>query len=339
MSCLPLSCFGGLFQRKKMRELKISGPLEIAAETAQAPRISKLPLELHPSALRSPTASTFHGSGNTGVGLRSPGLRRFGPSTPSFPPPVYNSGTTTPREPLRTRLGPSISVTTPGRSEFRATAPRTPYTPKYFTEVVDDLRLSDEKGSSDYLRLPPTIDFDATPRIHKIFKILSPPPTKLTFTQAVRKPTPSEKPTTPSLTSRISRRLSKRWGGGGSSHKNYNHIPRQPEMQQQYQHQAQGPSESPAATPEAPPVPPLPISSHPLSARNGLGQCLTTRMPNGQTQAVTMVPQLTLSVPANQHPSRNSEPTPIEASPVCDPWRHTTGEIEGLSDRHQAWML
>ncbi|EPS35196.1 hypothetical protein H072_11514 [Dactylellina haptotyla CBS 200.50] len=322
MSCLPLACFGTLFQRRKKRELSISGPLE----TAPGPRLSQLPIDAQPS-VQSPTGSSF------GSSLRSPGLHRpLGPNSPAFPPPIYNTSTVN-RRPGRSR-NPSISVNTPARSEFRV--PRTPHTPNLFT--TDELRFSDEK-SRDFPNSPPMIDLDTTPRIHKIFRLLSPPASKVTFTQAVREPAKPAKQTNENILHRVSKRLS-RWG---SSHQNrsYTNLASPPAMAEKshlYPEQPPIPKKYipiPEPLPTPSPPPPALLPAPPRAAKNGLG--LTTR-PGGQTKPVVMVPHLTLAVPSN--PSlRNRDATPIEASPVCDPWRHTTAEIEGLSDRHQAWML
>ncbi|KAF3914135.1 hypothetical protein AA313_de0207769 [Arthrobotrys entomopaga] len=339
--CLPLGCFGRIFQRRRQQEkLQISGPMEVAAA---APRSAQLAIEMPPPSFRS-----VNGGGPFGPGIRSPGFPIYTQDQGlTFPPPVYNR-TIPSRRNISTPPPPSISVTTPGRSEFTVASPTT-QTSTFLT--TDSLRfLDDEKPASrEYpaTTTPGIINLDTTPRIHKIFKILSPPPTKVTFTQAIREPTTNKpKQTNEGLLNRVSRRLS-RWGSIHSN-KSYTHLP------SQSQGSGGGIMYEKAYEQEPlPPQPPLPKKyvqiPHPLpppapvptgrAVRNGggLGSCLTTR----DNKPIAMVPALKLEVPANRggHGGRQSEPTPIEASPVCDPWRHTTAEIEGLSDRHQAWML
>ncbi|RVD81978.1 uncharacterized protein DFL_009822 [Arthrobotrys flagrans] len=326
------SCFGRIFKRRK--NMKISAPMETTP----------------PLSVKTPNLSKFGAQASSGP--RSPNL-------------VYSNnnsrGSIISRRPNVTNSNPTISVTTPGATPFPLTSPQVP---NFFTKSSssstsqEEIYLTDEKknsSSSEFPRTPGTFDFDATPRIHRVFKILSPPPTKLTFTEAVR-PEPVIEPRK-SMASRISKRLSRRWTGKNVNFDNTNTnisvtsppTPRNlgnprstPEMcySPQYIPRVSYETSLPSSprvytTPLSPP--PIP-SSLPPSARNGLGQCLTTRLPNGEVKPVTMVPQLKLSVPMISR-VQAFDATPIEASPVCDPWGHRKEEIEGMSDRHQAWLL
>ncbi|KAK6534964.1 hypothetical protein TWF281_006264 [Arthrobotrys megalospora] len=330
------SCFGGIFKRRK-KGMKISGPMET---TPEAPRlVSRRTVEIPPSSMKTPTLSTF---GEKAAGPRSPNLQIYNNNN--------NRGSIVSRRPNVTNSNPTISVTTPGTTSFPITSPQVP---NFFTKSSsseEEIYLTDEKknsSSSEYPRTPGTFDFDATPRIHKIFKIISPPPTKLTFTEAVRpEPVVVAQPKK-SMASRISKRFSRRW-----TNKSYNHIatsspsPNIPQLQStpqmpyspQYPPRSSYETSLPSPHVYTTPLSPPPIPSLPPSARNGLGQCLTTRLPNGEVKPVTMVPKLKLAVPMISR-AQATDATPIEASPVCDPWRHRKEEIEGLSDRHQAWML
>ncbi|KAK6362294.1 hypothetical protein TWF730_005990 [Orbilia blumenaviensis] len=340
------SCLGGIFKRRKNK--KTSNPAET---TPEGPRPSRrhASRNILPSSIKVPAASAV-------------GAQASGPRSPNL---VYSNnhsrGSIVSRRPNVTNSNPTISVTTPGASSFPLTSPQVPH---FFTksstsskeEELEISYLADEKknsSSSEFTRAG-TFDFDATPRFHRIFKILSPPATKLTFTEAVRpEPEPAVEERK-SMASRISKRLSRRWPNKAvdSDCDNIHPIPSpvpspSPSPQQMPQMQmcsnpqylifaSYGAPQSPHVytTPLSPP----PIPCLPPSARNGLGQCLTTRLPNGETKPVTMVPQLKLSVPmVPRMPAMES--TPIEASPVCDPWRHKMEEIDGMSDRHQAWML
>ncbi|KAK6542858.1 hypothetical protein TWF694_006797 [Orbilia ellipsospora] len=318
--CLPLSCFGRIFQRRRQQEkLQISGPMEVAA----APRRAQLAIEMPP-----PSFGSLH-SGTFGPSIRSPGLPMFAQDQSlTFPPPVYSGTIPTRRE--TSSPPPAISVTTPGHSKFTVVTGPTPQTSTFLT--TDELRFSDEKPSREYPATPGVIDLDTTPRFHKIFKLLSPPPTKVTFTQAILEPPNKPKQANESLLNRVSRRLS-RWGSIHGN-KSYTHLPSQSlggsGMSEKVAYEREAPPPIPKKYVQIPqPLPPPPPT--------GLEGCLTTR----DNKPIVMVPSLKLEVPANRGDAsvRHSEPTPIEASPVCDPWRHTTAEIEGLSDKHQAWML
>ncbi|KAF3229872.1 hypothetical protein TWF192_004048 [Orbilia oligospora] len=338
------SCFGRIFKRRK--NMKISSPMET---TPEGPRPARNTSK-HPLSVKTPNLSTF--GAQTTPGPRSPNL-------------VYSNnnsrGSVISRRPNVTNSNPTISVTTPGATSFPLTSPQVP---NFFTKSSsssssqEDVYLTDEKknsSSSEFPRTPGTFDFDATPRIHRIFKMLSPPPTKLTFTEAVR-PEPVIVEPKKSMASRISKRLSRRWT---SKNMNFNTSntnisitsspkPRDLGTPRSIPEMCYSPQYIPGVSyesslPSSPrvyttPLSPPPIPSLPLSARNGLGQCLTTRLPNGEVKPVTMVPQLKLSVPIFSR-VQTLEATPIEASPVCDPWRHRREEIEGMSDRHQAWLL
>ncbi|KAF3936305.1 hypothetical protein ABW19_dt0208310 [Dactylella cylindrospora] len=336
MSCMPLSCFGNLFQRRR-KDINITGPLETQPEATQAPRLARLPITAQPTAMRSPKAASFRNISAT----NSPTMAAFRrPSTgsttvasiepiasPRLPPPVYDSTITAYNIPVHPAHRPKASLSSPGRPEFRAA--REPPTPGYPTQEV---LICDEKPSVDTLRSPRSpmsMDLDPTPRFQKIFKIFSSTPTTLTFTPAVKEqPAPSIKSSTSTGFKKFSRRFSRRWV-------NHEVAPTINDPQNQAFASTDSfprPTRINREVDTPPPVPQLPPSG-----RKGIGQCLSTRTATGEVKPVTMVPRLRLDVPKNRFPRK--EVTPIETSPVNDPWRHSKYEIEGMSDKHQAWML
>ncbi|KAK6506683.1 hypothetical protein TWF481_005142 [Arthrobotrys musiformis] len=359
------SCFGRIFKRRK--HMKITGPMETSPE---GPRPARNYGAIPPSSVKIPTAVTTFGAQVASAGPGSPNLVGYNNCQND------SRGSVVSRRPNVPNSNPTISVTSPGTTSYLLTSPLTsPQVPNFFEKSSSpslsqegDIYnyLADEKknsSSSELPRSPGTFDFDTTPRFYRIFKILSPPSSKLTFTEAFRAaPEPVIEPKK-SMASRISKRLSRRWASKNidinNNHSNTNisimtspsPMPRDmnfintrstpdicysPQYIPRISYETSVPS-SPRVytTPLSPP--PIPTSL-PLSPRNGLGQCLTTRLPNGQVKPVTMVPKLQLSVPAVSR-LQAMETTPIEASPVCDPWGHRKDEIEGMSDRHQAWML
>ncbi|KAK6350462.1 hypothetical protein TWF718_003653 [Orbilia javanica] len=340
------SCFGRIFKRRK--GMKISSPMET---TSEGPRPARRQASRPPLTVETPIFGTF--SAQASSGPRSPNL-------------VYSNnnsrGSIVSRRPNVTNSNPTISVTTPGDTSFPLTSPQVPnfFTKSSSSPCQEEIYLTDEKknsSSSEFARSPGTFDFDATPRFHRIFKILSPPPTKLTFTEAVRPEPVIEPEPKKSMASRISKRLSRRWTSKNTNFNNSNtnlsitsSSPAPPDLgnprpmpEMCYSSQYIPRISYDTSLPSSPrvyttPLSPPPIPSLPPSARNGLGQCLTTRLPNGEAKPVTMVPKLKLSVPILSR-VQTVDATPIEASPVCDPWKHKKEEIEGFSSRHQAWLL
>ncbi|KAF3145593.1 hypothetical protein TWF703_006734 [Orbilia oligospora] len=311
------SCFGRIFKRRK--NMKISSPMETTPEGPRPARNASKP----PLSVKTPNLSTF--GTQTAPGPRSPNL-------------VYSNnnsrGSIISRRPNVTNSNPTISVTTPAATSFPLTSPQVP---NFFTKSSssspsqEDIDLTDEKknssSSSEFPRTPGTFDFDATPRIHRIFKMLSPPPTKLIFTEAVR-PEPVIVEPKESMASRISKRLSRRWT---SKNMNFNTSNTNISITPSSRPQDLG---TPRSIPEMCYSPQyIPGVSYESSLPSSPRQCLTTRLPNGEVKPVTMVPQLKLSVPIFSR-VQTLEATPIEASPVCDPWRHRKEEIEGMSFFH-----